>query len=135
MYVTATPQVPPPAMNTSRGPVLAAPPDGPVRTDDEVHHARLEAIVEMIRRLTGRDVEFVPPAPYIVSGPARPEPVELDVVTRRRREMDESEPDESSTPVRVDITDVVERGTTPRMQLVTDTDGSLSLHPQLDIEA
>lgn len=135
MNVTATSQVPPPVINTSRGPVLAARQDGPVRTDDEVHHARLEAIVEMIRGLTGRDVEFVPPAPYIVSGPARPEPVELDVVTRPRRETDEPESDDPAAPVRVDITDVVERGTTPRMQLVTDADGSLSLHPQLDIEA
>ena len=112
MNVTATSQVPPPVINTSRGPVLAARQDGPVRTDDEVHHARLEAIVEMIRGLTGRAVE-----------------------SRPRREMDESEPDDPAAPVRVDITDVVERGTTPRMQLVTDADGSLSLHPQLDIEA
>ena len=104
------------------------------RPDDQVHDERLRAVVEMIKRLTGRDVELVPPSPYLVSGPSRPEPVELKVVDHKPRTPRSSKPVDAAKPVRVDITDVVERGTSPRMQLVAAPDGALSLHPELDID-
>lgn len=135
MRVTAATQVPPPPpTSVDRGSVAAAHRNEPVRADDEVHHDRLQAVVEMIKRLTGRDVKFVPPSPYFVSGPPRPEPVELQLATLPPRAPERSVPDDPETPVTVDITDVVERGTTPRMRLVSGGDGTLSLHPELNID-
>lgn len=109
---------------------------GPVRAivdhgGESAHQARLTAVVELIKKLTGRDVELVPPSPYLVSGPARPEPVTIEYVAAHtpKAVRERSKPE----PVRVDITEVLERGTTPRMRLTDSAAGTLVLQPELDV--
>lgn len=88
-------------------------------------------MVELIKNLTGRDVKLVPPSPYLVSGPVRPEPVTVEFVAAerpvRKRE------DSADEPVQVDISEVIERGTTPRMRLSGGEPGTLVLQPELNV--
>lgn len=111
---------------------------GGPRTDDEAstNQARLQAIVELIKSLTGRDVELVPPSPYFTSGPAmpkpapKPAPVELTLPQRPWGSADQP----THQPIKVDITDVLRRGTTPHMRLHADDQGQLALFPDLIVE-
>jgi hypothetical protein len=92
------------------------------------NQARLAAVVELIKAPTGRDVELVPPAPYLVSAPAPSVPVELATPPPPP-----PPPRDDTRPVRVDITDVLDRGTSRTMRLRDDGRGGYSLHPELDV--
>ncbi len=97
--------------------------------DESLHAARLSAVVELIKKLTGRDVKLVPPSPYLVSGPVRPEPVTVEVAKLELADVG----DGADEPIEVDITEVIERGTSARMRLSDGEHGALRLRPDLDL--
>lgn len=101
----------------------------------------MAAVAELIERVTGRTVEFVPPMPYLTSGPVPLAPVTLEVIGTTERlparlpELPEPGPAEARTDtVQVDVSEVIDRGTSPRMLLTVDDAGSLSLHPALTVD-
>jgi len=93
----------------------------------------MAAGAELIERVTGRTVEFVPPMPYLTSGPVPLAPVTLEVVGKTERLPAPRPTEDRGDTVDVDISDVIERGTSSRMLLTVDDAGSLSLHPELKI--
>lgn len=98
----------------------------------ELNAARLNAVVDMIAKLTGRQVKLVPPTAYLVSAPAGPEPIKsvellapLGLASQLREEPGTLE---------VDITSVLRSGTAERMLLDQKTTGQLQLRAALDVE-
>jgi len=94
-------------------------------------------VTERIEHMTGRTVEFVPPMPYLTSGPVPLAPATLEVIGKTERL-----PEPRPTPrangkrgdtVEVDATDVIDKGTSPRMLLTVDDGAGLSLHPELKV--
>lgn len=95
--------------------------------------ARLDAVVELIKKLTGREVALVPPSPYFVSAPAKPEPVKTDVELTVVNDV-EIPQDDRRQPLTIDINEVIRNGTSKRMRLSNEPGIGLKLQPELDVE-
>lgn len=97
----------------------------------------MAAIAEMIKNLTGRDVKFVPPAAYLLSGPKpaptppRTRPVEVELAAPRELLERHARGD---GPLEVDITSVLATGTSDRMLLTPKGAAGLSLTRAVDVE-
>lgn len=94
--------------------------------------SRLSAIVDMISRVTGRQVKLVPPTAYLVSAPSGSHPlpeVELDAPAGLMQEL-AAEPG----PLEVNIASVLRTGTTDRMLLAPNLGGILELRAAVDLE-
>lgn len=127
-----------PLQTVASGPVASSPsrvapqrPAAPDGADNAASRARLEHLVRLIERMTGRDIRLVPPTTYLVSAPNRPEPVSVELV---RPPGPSTSPDPDTEPLAVDITPVLRHGTTARLRLVQDATAGLVLHPELDVE-
>lgn len=107
---------------------------GVVERDDHPEVAsRLSMVVELIQRITGREVRMVPPAAYFVSAPPleQPdrEPPELVVVADLTKVTGERE-----DPMVVDVSAVLGRSTTERLILDIDEGGRAALFPGLSLQ-
>lgn len=127
----ATPAVPMASPSSAR--FQRAPAPAPA-AETSIAAQRMSAVAELIERVTGRTVEFVPPMPYLTSGPVGFTPVSLEVVGRTERLPQRRPPEERTGTVQVDVTDVIDRGTSSRMLLTVDDGGALSLHPELRVK-
>jgi hypothetical protein len=97
-----------------------------------VNQARMDAVVDLIASLTGREVKLVPPTAYLVSAPTArnaTEPVELLAPLGLAGQLKE----EPGT-LEVDITSVLRTGTAERMLLDQSTVGKLQLRSAVDVE-
>lgn len=140
--IEATEPVPPIVARPEPAPADVAPDP----RDPELDVARLSAVVELIRTLTGREVKLVPPAAYFMSppGPASsPTPAESPRVTpaahrRVRPELVVAtgiNPEGPETdPLEVDISQLLRDGTSDRMVLGERPSGGLMLVPGIDLE-
>lgn len=100
--------------------------------DNAANTARLNAVVDLIASLTGREVKLVPPTAYLVSAPggrAATPPVELLAPLGLAGQLRE----EPGT-LEVDITSVLRTGTAERMLLDQSTVGKLQLRAAIDVE-
>lgn len=108
-------------------PTPAAAPDDPA-----LHADRLSAVVDLIAKLTGREVKLVPPTAYLVSAPSGAvlfAPVELVAPTGLAGELRHG-----AGPLEVDITSLLRTGTAERMLLDRQPTGDLQLRAAVDIE-
>lgn len=108
--------------------------DADVRRDPEprVDRSRLSEFARLLERITGRQIELVPPFTYLVSAPPAPEPEperDVELVVPPDFAVDQH----GSEPLVVDISAVLRRGTADRMVLHRGQDGGFALLPPLDL--
>lgn len=109
----------------------AVPHPAPVASD-AVNAARMNAVVDLIASLTGRQVKLVPPSAYLVSAPSGSHlfaPVELLAPIGLANDLQQS-----SGPLEIDITSVLRTGTAERMLLDQKPTGNLQLRAAVDVE-
>lgn len=97
-----------------------------------LHAARLNAVVDMIARLTGRQVKLVPPTAYLVSAPAGVEPVQAVELLAPQGLASQLQGQPGT--LEVDITSVLRTGTAQRMRLDQQPAAQLQLRAALDVD-
>lgn len=94
---------------------------------------RVMRVIELIKRISGREVRMVPPTAYFVSAPPSPhvesKPVEVVIAAEIP---DDEEP--STEPIVVDVSAVLRDGASDRMILGKNGHGDLALFPGLNLE-
>lgn len=90
-------------------------------------------VIELIKRITGREVLMVPPTAYFVSAPpprvAPPKPVEVVVAADIP-----SKADDEGGPLVLDVSAVMREGGSDRMILGSNDDGNLALFRGVNLE-